>query len=533
MLEKLIENWLDSASERTYQPIFCQILSNLGYEIFISTRHTPIEFGKDIIAVDEDGIVHAFQLKGNPGKILTLNEYRKITPQLHELMNQKIHIPGKNIVSHKSYLVTNGEIEESVIQAIENQNQKNIDDGYPSRILEVKARGFLLKEAKKLEYNLWPKEVTETKTLLEILTTEGDQLFPTDKFQSLLTNIFYTKNNSTSGLKRKIHSASLLTSICTKTFSEKENHWAIVTTWTMYATTLCGFDLNSREIRKQLDFVNTIIKLNLELLVKEVVTKSPYHLSEGNPITDFAVYHWRKSLLLGVLSLFWLDTKNEENQIAKEIEEGLKEFIQQEEPVLDIWGEAAFIQTLIHIWALEDIKKSNLSSLVKDLLLKVCSQNTPSVYKQIEEVLEHQLSENLEVFQPILEDEIGKGNNSISWSSIPLFSYLVYREEKTLCQEIWKQYSKKHSNIYIPDSKNEFCRIHSKNGTNYSPHIRINERWENLTSKKYPVNSKVIPNLLIEYPLILGLWLIICPQRAIPEAINGLHLRLSNPTRSI
>lgn len=263
MLEKLIENWLDSASERTYQPIFCQILSNLGYEIFISTRHTPIEFGKDIIAVDEDGIVHAFQLKGNPGKILTLNEYRKITPQLHELMNQKIHIPGKNIVSHKSYLVTNGEIEESVIQAIENQNQKNIDDGYPSRILEVKTRGFLLKEAKKLEYNLWPKEVTETKTLLETLTTEGDQLFPTDKFQSLLTNIFYTKNNSTSGLKRKIHSASLLTSICTKTFSEKENHWAIVTAWTMYATTLCGFDLNSREIRKQLEFVNTLIKLNL------------------------------------------------------------------------------------------------------------------------------------------------------------------------------------------------------------------------------------------------------------------------------
>lgn len=527
MLEKLIENWLDSASERTYQPIFCQILSNLGYEIIISTRHTPIEFGKDIIAVDEDGIVHAFQLKGNPGKILTLNEYRKITPQLHELVHQKIHIPGKNTVSHKSYLITNGEIEESVIQAIENQNKKNIDDGYTSRILEVKTRGFLLKEAKKLEYNLWPKEVTETKTLLEILTTEGDQLFPTERFQSLLTNIFSTKNNSSSGLKRKIHSASLLTSICTKTFSEKENHWAIVTAWTMYATTLCGFDLNSSEIRKQLDFVNNIIKLNLELLVKEVIIKAPYHLSEGNPIPDFAVYQWRKSLLLGVLSLFWLDMKHGDNQVAKEIEEGLKEFIRLEEPILDIWGEAAFIQTLIHIWAIEDIKKSNLSSLVKDLLLKVCSRNTPSVYKKIEEVLEHRLSEHLEVFHPVLEDEIGEGNNSISWSSIPLFSYLVYREEKTLCKEIWKQYSKKHSNIYIPDSKVEFCKIHSKNGTNYSPHININETWENLKYKQGQVISEVIPNLLKDYPLILGLWLIICPPRAIPEAVIGLHVKFS------
>lgn len=425
MLEKLIENWLDSASERTYQPIFCQILSNLGYEIVISTRHTPIEFGKDIIAVDEDGVVHAFQLKGNPGKILTLNEYRKINPQLHELVNQKIHIPGKNIVFHKSFLVTNGEIEESVIQAIQNQNQKNIDDGFPSRILEIKTRGFLLKEAKKLEYNLWPKEVTETKTLLEILTTEGDQLFPTDKFQSLLTNIFCTKNKSESSLKRKIHSASLLTSICTKNFSEKDNNWACITAWTMYSTTLCGLDLNSSVTRKQLDFVTTIIKLNLEMLAKEVISKSPYHLSEGNPIPDFAVYQWRKSLLLGVLSLFWLDMKNEKNQLAHEITRDLKKIIQQEEPILDIWGEAAFIQTLIHIWAIEDINKSNLSSHVKDLLFNVCTQNTPSVYKEIEEVLEHRLSEYLEVFQPILEDEIGKGNNSISWSSIPLFSYLT------------------------------------------------------------------------------------------------------------
>lgn len=526
MLEKLIENWLDSASERTYQPIFCQILSNLGYEIIISTRHTPIEFGKDIIAVDEDGIVHAFQLKGNPGKMLTLNEFRKINPQLHELVNQKIYIPGKNIVSHKSYLVTNGEIEESVIQAIQNQNQKNIGDGYPSRILEVKTRGFLLKEAKKLEYNLWPKEVTETKTLLEILTTEGNQLFPIAKFQSLLTNIFYTKSNSASSLKRKIHSASLLTSICTKTFSEKENHWANVTAWTMYATTLSGLDLNSNSIQKQLDFVSNILRSNLELLVKEVILKSPYHLSEGNPIPDFAVYQWRKSLLLGVLSLFWLNMKNETIQLASELTSGLKKFIQEENPISGIWGEAAFIQTLIHIWALEDINKSNLSSLVKDLLFNVCTQNTPSVYKEIEEVLEHRLSEHLEVFQPILEDEIGKGNNSISWSTIPLFSYLVYREEKSLCQEIWRPYTKKHSNIYIPDSKVEFCKTRSNIGTNYSPHINISETWENISDKRKLVTSKVVPDLLKDYPLILGLWLIICPARAIPESIIELHKNL-------
>ena len=68
MLERLIENWLDSAGERTYQRCFCQMLIGQGYRIVHSTEHTPLELGKDVIAVSSDDKIVGFQLKGNPGK---------------------------------------------------------------------------------------------------------------------------------------------------------------------------------------------------------------------------------------------------------------------------------------------------------------------------------------------------------------------------------------------------------------------------------------------------------------------------------
>ena len=66
MIEKLIEHWLDSIGELGYQSAFVQMLVGQGHTILHSTRHMPIEFGKDVITIDPDGIPCAYQLKGNP-----------------------------------------------------------------------------------------------------------------------------------------------------------------------------------------------------------------------------------------------------------------------------------------------------------------------------------------------------------------------------------------------------------------------------------------------------------------------------------
>jgi len=112
VLERLIESWLDSASERSYQAPFCQMLLAEGHTVLHSTRHAPLEFGKDVISIGPDGIPCAFQLKGNPGTRLTLVQLRDIKGQLLELVTQPIVLPGVPAGRHRCYLVTNGETEE-------------------------------------------------------------------------------------------------------------------------------------------------------------------------------------------------------------------------------------------------------------------------------------------------------------------------------------------------------------------------------------------------------------------------------------
>jgi hypothetical protein len=45
---------LDSASERSYQRCFCQMLTGHGLRIVHNTQHTPLEFGKDVTAVSPE-----------------------------------------------------------------------------------------------------------------------------------------------------------------------------------------------------------------------------------------------------------------------------------------------------------------------------------------------------------------------------------------------------------------------------------------------------------------------------------------------
>jgi len=53
-----------------------------GHEVLINTRHSPLEFGKVLIARSRKGRVRAFQLKGDPGGRLTLKKFRDIKSQL-------------------------------------------------------------------------------------------------------------------------------------------------------------------------------------------------------------------------------------------------------------------------------------------------------------------------------------------------------------------------------------------------------------------------------------------------------------------
>jgi len=175
VIERVLENWLDNAGERTFQVPFCHMLQAEGYTILHLTRHCAMEIGKDIIALDSTGTPCAFQLKGSKGKKISLNQWRdEINAQVTDLMFCKIVHPSVDQSKpHRSFLVTNGEIDEEVCRAIDDLNRLWADREQPEIKLETIVRGQMLDMAKKVGLSLWPSELTDIKTFLEIYLCDG------------------------------------------------------------------------------------------------------------------------------------------------------------------------------------------------------------------------------------------------------------------------------------------------------------------------------------------------------------------------
>lgn len=531
MLEKLIENWLDSASERTYQPIFCQMLMNQGYTIIHSTRHMPIEFGKDVIAAAPDGSVHAYQLKGNPKSRINLTQYREIKPQLHELVHQKIINTAVTTSKHRSFLVTNGEIDEDVHAAIANENDKNKNDGLPNRRLETIARGQLLEWSKKLDTSLWPSELEDTKTFLEIITAGGGNLFPIRKFCHLLEELLGlkhdAKNIKKAELNRRAKSAALLTAVCLKPFSERQNHWAIISAWTLFSMHLIASAeryVMITDLEEQLSFAESIIFDHLTMLMHEVIER-PECMAEGEGLSDFPVYSWRLSLLTAVGSLFWMWANKENTWPEGDLKDRLEAFLFSDERGVDIWGEAAFPQALIHIWATELKNKNTQPEKIQELLKTAIIMPLPCVYHDAEAVIRHNLSEHLEAFRSPIAEELDD-KVSTSWFARQLMFHLACRNEKEICQDVWPEYSKITSANFIPETKWGYCLFRTKNGKNMSFVPKEEEQWDAVFKAANEQVGSIIPSSLEQRPWLMCFWMLICPHRALHQIINSCYKKI-------
>lgn len=85
MLDAAIADFLDTVSEREFDPVIIALLSARGF-YDIHFIHGAFEFGKDIIAKrvdDETGVVHQYAIQSKAGD-LGMPEWRAVRPQLDE-----------------------------------------------------------------------------------------------------------------------------------------------------------------------------------------------------------------------------------------------------------------------------------------------------------------------------------------------------------------------------------------------------------------------------------------------------------------
>jgi hypothetical protein len=536
LLERLLENWLDNAGERSYQRCFCQMLTGLGYRIIHNTEHTPLEFGKDVIAISPEGKLIGYQLKGQPGGTMKPGDFNSIRTQLDQLATLAIAIPGvQQQVPDECYLVTNGEIDEAVSQQIVLLNASLVARKFsPDRIKTI-TRGTLLDWAKTLGSSLWPSEMEDFGNLVRLLNYRGDEMFPAESFDPLLQNtLHFHEDIKAPELRRRVTSAAVMTALALHSFSRERNHFAEITAWMMfisYVIAACekngvNFEVNCREaILVARDGIYNL----LGLLCDELVDRPT--LSEGDPYSEFAFYRPREILIYGLLSVYWFWSEAEGWQKPSH-----KAFVESKIPHAAppkwLWGEGAIPHFLPYIWYRKRrgaVEESNAGIAIALAALLNCKlgqgQELASPYYDIEDVVKHEAQAILGVDDPFEGESFGGS----SYFCESLLTCMVRANMKAECVELWPDFTRINHERVVPDEPWRYGLYRTGDGAENQTEIYPSTgNWAELREAAKDCVAADIPEALKADPILLLLFTIVFPFRASFSAVKFLHGEFDN-----
>lgn len=534
MIEKLLENWLDSASERSYQASFVQMLAAEGYRVLHSTRHCALEYGKDVLAIAPDNVPCAFQLKGNPGGRLGLNEFRRdIQPQLVQLMSQAIFFPGVATgVQHRSYLVSNGYFDEEVQRAVDDLNRA----GYLSRV-ELIGRGQLLEWAQRLGAELWPSELNNVRQLLQLFLHEGRDLLPAEQLASLLTEVLRLRADDPplkqAELARACPSAALFTGIATHHFSAAENHFGVASAWGLCAISIIaacersGGTLRGSS-RESLRLAESAIKDALVALWDEV--RERRHLVEGNAMADPEIFRWRYTLLCGLLSVLWFfpGDSSEDHQRRQEI----SAWLNRRHTHFDCWGEAAIPLLLAFLFFLRradstirpDHELAALLEVVVTANQRRSKEALADPYYDFEEVARHRLGlQKSAKTASTLAEETFEGSSFTA----ELLLHLVARSLlKQPCRINWPNFSRLGHKRFVPAEPWQYCLLECFDGVEETRQYPAEYTWSELRENVAVETCDYLPAELAARPHLLMFWVTLAPQRLTSDIGRFLAAKL-------
>lgn len=519
MIEKLLENWLDSASERSYQPVFVQMLAAEGYTILHSTRHCLLEFGKDVLAVAPDGHGCAFQLKGDPKGRMKIAEFRKdIQPQLVQLLFQAPSYPGFPAGVHRAYLVTNGQFEEEVQAAVREMNAFP----YPAK-LDLWSRGHLFELCRKHGMLLWPGELADTRGLLELYMSDPCGQFPLKTLAGILETVLHLGANANSlngaELKRAATSASWITGISVGHYAEKENNQAVALAWTLCCVMLIAAEekhagIDAGCVQASLNIAKSAVLDALSALWAEVASRE--HLVEGSPLTDPEVYGWRLSVLYGLLtSLAIADAGSE--LLTEEGRQGLHKWLKARHPRFDIWGEstiAAFVPWLVWLRSTDatrrpDFEIAAAANIVIGRNQKKGRSPLPSPYYDAEGIIRHRLG--LDGAPNGLNEETFAGS---AYTAESLLHLLVRTNQKDKCRSVWPSFTKlghRGLKFVLPW---HYCLLQAPDGIDDTKLYPPTYEWQQLKEDvRTQGRSTAVPKALADCPWLLSMWWQVAPHR--------------------
>lgn len=539
MLERLVENWLDNASERSYQRCFCQMLNGQGFRIVHNTEHTPLEFGKDVIAVSPDNKLVGYQLKGHPGGTMKPYDFDEIRGQLEQLATLALAIPGfEGRVLDECFLVTNGEIDEAVSIQIQLLNASLAKRGHPEGKIKTITRGTLMSWAQSMGLSLWPTEMKDFENLVKLLNYNGDEMFPAQILDPLLRNtLSFDMEVKAMELSRRVTSAAVMTAVALHSFSRRRNHFAEITAWAMFITySIAACEKNGVDYAKHCKEAVLTARDGIYDLLGQLCEEASERkvFCEGDPDSEFAFYKPRLLLICALMAIYWIWSEAETWKRAQHkplVEKLIPEIL----PNHWLWGEGAIPNFLTFILYRKKIAPLAENNMVIASVLATLLQNKlgseggclASPYYNAEEVALHNYHQVLGCSDPFEGD--GFAGDSYFCESLMMF--LVRSDLKEICQKLWPNFTKISHERVVPDQAWQFGLYRTGDAATNETHIYPpTVQWSDLQKICKECEAMDVPAALRDDAILLILYVNIFPFRASFSVMRFLHKEFDSPT---
>jgi hypothetical protein len=519
LIERIVENWLTSASERSLQIPFCQLLSAQGEKLLYIASHGQFEKGKDVVTELSSGQIRAYQMKGGDIK---LAQWREIDKQINNLVELPVQLPSvKSKEWHEPFLVTNGRVEDAVLDYINTANIGWSRRKFPFPLGTIE-KSNLVRQFTELHGTFLPKETRDFQALLSLILRDGRSPLDKPAFAAFIEGTLGLEADSLPNKRdgaRAITSCLLLTSYILGTSVAVSNHWAQFEAWTMVSSyILClasRYSLAKEYWRESYDLALLSARRALGDLVKECQGRTEY--LEGHPLGDGYFYGARQTLLTGLVSAWALNQRRAGEHPSFPIE-FYKRSIRQS----FYWGESASPYLALTALDLEmNCHPSNSESLMFQILQIASLANErdkrgiPDIFTSVEDALTFQ--HRLKPFQP-------QSYAGFSYVIEPATEYLARRWRRQGLARRWRGLTRISLLTSVPNQGWEWFRWRAVDLSLASRQYPEPQSWQALCTQAEARDASGLPSLLQQEPEFLSYFVLVYPHRLNVHTMRGLEL---------
>lgn len=534
MIERLVESWLDSQSERQYQPAFVQALVSDGWAVLHNSRHSPLEFGKDVIARDPQGELFFFQLKGNPGGRFTKNQAQTHLPQLVEL----IQVPASPTY-YKSddekataVFVTNGTIDEEAEVELD-RLRANLRTSRTKEFL-LWSRGNLLMLFLKNSAKVWPTSLEGVRAVLNMHGADGRSNIDIEKLATLDDELL-SGDGSTAATEAMVGQYGVISQILKAPWEAAGNHYAMFQHGVVQAMRVLPLMATGKRSREVVQHLCESVLDHAEDLIAECVSVGfePDKIwSEGDFMGEQPIMLERRALIAKAAATLLLSPRREKLEPA--VAAKAAAIVLEAFPNTNLWGEAAIVGQIILYFAICATQKPPPEvrlPLAETLRILTDwngrhspNQPLPSFYYSFEQVWRFNNDIRYTGDDDDLFNDSFVGRASTSRA---LMLLLAAAGEKAICQQLWVPFSHlTHEGAALDNGPMFFSARHQRTGS-LQTHDYHGMTWAALRAMAAELEQVAFLEPFAELDWLIAAYIAVVPYRGWTEVILWLNRRFA------